>query len=77
MQPDNCVLYNNIDAQGNNGKIKQRILVRWLPKSLGISGDSILCNKEVKTDRIIPNNKPFIVIHDNQEETCLVINISV
>jgi len=48
-----------------------------ITKSLETSGDGTLWNKQVKTDRIIPNNKPCIVIHDNQQGACLVINISV
>jgi len=31
---------------------------------------TILWNQQVKTDRTIPNNKPDIIIQDNEKRTC-------
>jgi hypothetical protein len=30
----------------------------------------------VKTDRTIPNNKPDIIIRDNEKETCVLIDVA-
>jgi hypothetical protein len=32
---------------------------------------------EVQTDRTIPNNKPDIIIRDNEKGTCMLINIAI
>lgn len=29
----------------------------------------------MKTDRTVPNNKPDIIIHDNETVTCLLVDI--
>jgi hypothetical protein len=31
----------------------------------------------VQTDRTIPNNKPDIIIHDNEKRTCMLIDIAI
>jgi hypothetical protein len=31
----------------------------------------------VQTDRNIPNNKPDIIIRDNEETTCMLIDVAV
>jgi len=33
--------------------------------------------KSVQTDRTIPNNKPDIIIHDNEKGTCMLIDIAI
>jgi len=33
-----------------------------------------LWNQQVQTDRTIPNNKPDIIIHDNEKGTCMLID---
>jgi hypothetical protein len=38
---------------------------------------TILWNQQVQTDRTIPNNKPDIVICDNEKETCMLIDVAV
>jgi hypothetical protein len=35
---------------------------------------TILWNQEAKTPRTIPNNKPNIMIHDNEKETYLLMD---
>ena len=42
-----------------------------VPKSVETSQGSkvtILWNQQIQTDRTIPNNKPDIIIHDNEKE---------
>jgi len=37
---------------------------------------TILCN-QVQTDRTIPNNKPDIIICDNEKGTCMLIDVAI
>jgi hypothetical protein len=37
----------------------------------------ILWNQQVQTDRTIPNNKPDIIIRDNEKETCTLIDVAI
>jgi hypothetical protein len=34
-------------------------------------------NQQVQTDRTIPSNKPDIIIRDNENETCILIDIAI
>jgi hypothetical protein len=36
----------------------------------------ILWNQQVQTDRAIPNNKPDIIIRDNEKRTCMLIDVA-
>ena len=38
---------------------------------------TILFNQQVQTDRTLPNNKPDIIIRDNEERTCMLIDVSI
>ena len=38
---------------------------------------TILWNQQVQTDRTIPNNKPDIIIGDNEEGTCMLIDAAI
>ena len=38
---------------------------------------TILWNQQVQTDRIIPNNKPDIIIRDNDAGTCMLIDVAI
>jgi len=38
---------------------------------------TILWNQQVKTDRTIPNNKPDIIIRDNEKGTCMLIDSAI
>jgi hypothetical protein len=38
---------------------------------------TILRHQQVQTDRTIPNNKPDIIIRDNEKRTCMLINVAV
>ena len=38
---------------------------------------AILWNQQLQTDRTIPNNKPDIIIRDNEKGTCLLIDVAI
>jgi transposase len=38
---------------------------------------TILWNQQVQTDRTIPNNKPDIIIRDNETGTCMLIDVAI
>ena len=53
-----------------------------LPKSVETSQDGkvtihVLWNQQVQTDRTIPNNKPDIIIRDNEKGTCMLIDVAI
>jgi hypothetical protein len=38
---------------------------------------TVLWSKQVQTDRTIPNNKPDIIIRDNEEGTYMLIDVAI
>ena len=51
-----------------------------VPKSVETSQGgkvSILWNQQVQTDRTVPNNKPDIIIRDNEKGTCMLIDVAI
>jgi len=51
-----------------------------MPKSVETSQGgkvTILWNQQVQTDRTIPNNKPNIIIRDNEKGTCMLIGVAI
>jgi hypothetical protein len=51
-----------------------------VPKSVETSQEgtvTILWNQKVQTDRTIPNNKPDIIIRDNEKGTCMLIDVAI
>ena len=38
---------------------------------------TILRNQQVQTDRTFPNNKPDIIICDNEKETSMLIDVAI
>ena len=38
---------------------------------------TILWNQPVRTDRTIPNNKPDIIMRDNEKRTCILIDVAI
>jgi hypothetical protein len=51
-----------------------------VPKSVETSQGSkvtILWNQQVQTDRTIPNNKPDIIIQDNEKGTYMLIDVAI
>jgi hypothetical protein len=50
-----------------------------VPKSVETSQGgkvTILWNQQIQTDRTIPNNKPDIIIRDNEKGTCMLIDVA-
>ena len=38
---------------------------------------NVFGNQQVQTDRTIPNNKPDIIIHDNEKGKCMYTNVAI
>jgi hypothetical protein len=56
--------------QGNKGKINKKHWYDHLPKSVKTSNEgkvTVLWNRQVQTDRTIPNNEQDIIIRDNNK----------
>ena len=56
------------------------IIMKELPKSVETSQGgkvTILWNQHVQTDRTIPQNKPDVIIDDNEKGTCMLIDIAI
>ena len=67
-------------TQRNRGKIGKKHLYEHVPKPVETSEGNkvtILWNQQVKTDRTIPNNKPDIIIRDNEKGTCMLIDVAI
>jgi hypothetical protein len=65
-------------TQGNKGTIGQKHWYEHVQKLVetGQGGKvTILGNQQVQTDRTIPNNKPDIIIRDNEKRTCMLIDV--
>ena len=66
--------------QGKRGTIGQKHRYEHVPKSVETSHGgkvTILWNQHVQTDRTIPNNKPDIIIGDNEKGTCMLIDVAI
>ena len=51
-----------------------------VPKSVETSQGgkvAMLWNEQIQTDRTIPNNKPDIIISDNDKGTCMLIDVAI
>jgi len=51
-----------------------------VPKSVEISHNgkiTVLCNQQVRSDRTSPNNKPDIIIRDNNQGTCMLTDVAI
>ena len=51
-----------------------------MPKSVETSQGgkvTILWNQRIQIDRTIPNNKPDIIIRDNEKGTCMLIDVAI
>jgi len=51
-----------------------------VPKSVETSQGgkvNILWNQQLQTDRTITNNKPDIIIRDNEKGTCMLIDVAI
>jgi hypothetical protein len=66
--------------QGNRGKVGQKTLVSTctiISRNKPRSKVTTLWNQQVQTDRTIPNNKPDIIIRDNEKRTCMLIDVAI
>jgi len=66
--------------QGNKGKIKNEHMYENVPKLIKTSLDVkliILWNRQVKTDRNIPNSKPDILSRDDEKGTCKLLQAAI
>ena len=66
--------------QGNGVQLDKKHWYEHVPKSVetGQGGKvTILWNQQVQTDRTIPNNKPDIIIRDNEKGTCVFIDVAI
>jgi len=52
------------------------IIIKSVETSQGVKV-TILWNQQVQTDRTIPNNKPDIIICDNERGTCMLIDVAI
>jgi hypothetical protein len=43
----------------------------------GVDNSNNNNNQQVQTDRTIPNNKPDIIIRDNEKGTCVLIDVAI
>jgi len=62
------------------GKLDNKHWYDHVPKSVETSHEvrvTILWNQQMRTDRTIPNNKPHIIIRDNKQRTCMLIDASI
>jgi hypothetical protein len=61
-------------------KLDKKHWYEHVPESIETSQGgkvTILCNQQVQTDRTIPNNKPDIIIRDNEKRTCRLIDVAI
>ena len=68
-------LHFNI-CKGTGVQLDKKHWYEHLPNSVETSKGgkvTILWNQQVQTDRTIPNNKPDIIIRDNEKGTCMLI----
>jgi len=68
---------NNNNNNNNNG---QKHWYEHVPKSVETSQGgtvTVWWNQQVQTDRTIPNNKPDIIIRDNENGTCMLIDVAI
>jgi len=61
-------------------KLDKKRWYKHVPKLLETSQGgkvTILWNQQVQTDRTIPNNKPDIIISDNEKRTCMLVDVAI
>jgi len=66
--------------QVNRDTIGQKHWYEHVPKSVETSQGrkvTILWNQQIQTDRTIPNNKPDIIIRDNEKGICMLIDVAI
>ena len=66
--------------QGNRVQLDKKHWYEHVPKSVQTSQGgkvTVLWNKQVQTDRTIPNNRLEITIRDNEKGTCMLIDVAI
>jgi len=66
--------------QGNRVQLDKKHWYKHVPNSVVTNKGgkvTILWNQLVQTDRTIPNNKPDIIIQDNENRTCMLIDVAI
>jgi hypothetical protein len=61
-------------------KMNKKNSYEHVPKSVETSqgGEvTILWNQQIQIDRTIPNNKPDIIIRNNEKGTCMLIDVAI
>jgi Ni,Fe-hydrogenase III component G len=61
-------------------KLDSELWYEHVPKSVETSQVgkvTILWNQQIQTDRTIPNNKPGVIIRDNEKVTCMLIDVAI
>jgi hypothetical protein len=61
-------------------KLDRELWYEHVPKSAEtrqVGKATILWDQQVQTDRTIPNNKPDIIIWDNEKGTCMLIDVAI
>ena len=59
----NKELHNNNNNNNNNKTQGGKVTILW--------------NQQVRTDRTISNNKPDIIVRDNENRTCILIDVAI
>jgi hypothetical protein len=66
--------------QGNRGATGQKHWHEHVPNSVVRNQGgkvTILWNQQVQIDITIPNNKPYIIMRDNEKRTCILIDVAI
>jgi hypothetical protein len=72
-------LHFNI-CNGTGVQLDKKHWYEHVPKSVETNKGvkvTILWNQQVQTDRTIPNNKPDIIIRDNETGTCMLLDVAI
>jgi len=79
--------HDRVCAQLHFNKCKEKLVqldkkqcYEHVPESVETSPGgkvTILWNQQIQTDRTIPNNKPDIIIRNNEKGTCMLIDITI
>jgi len=71
--------YTSTYAKKQGYNLTKKHWYDYVPKSVETSQGgkvTILWNQQVQTDKTIPNNKPDIIIRDNEKGTCVLIDVA-
>jgi len=76
-----CVLNCTFNISKETGlELDNKHWYENIPKSVEMDQEGkaiILWNQQVRTDKSIPNHKPDIIIHDNKQGMCMLIEAAI